>query len=108
MGSNQNGSNQSKNKKNTSAGEAPSQMQASVNQDTSMGQKLDALLVLVKDMDEKLKDQDDRRWKLDERASIHDMSVVPSTQTSPKKTKKQKPPSSLEIQSQRNCLSLKI
>ena len=55
-------------------------MQASVNQDTSVGQKLDTLLA---DMHEKLKEQDDRLRKQKERASIHDMSVVPSAQSSP-------------------------
>ena len=58
-----------------------------MNQDTSVGQKLDALSAIVKAMGEKLKDQDDRLRKQEETASIHDMSVVPSTQSSPKQSK---------------------
>ena len=94
MGGNKNGSNKSKNKQtdkdivqNTTAGEVPSQLQASANRDTSVGQKLDTLLAFVQDMGEKLKEQDDRLGKQEERASIHDISVVPSTHSSPKQTK---------------------
>ena len=89
MEGNKNGGNKSKNKQtdedivqSTSAGEAPSQMQASVNQDTFVGQKLDPLFAVIKDMGEKLKDQDDRLWMQEERATVHDMSVVLSTQSS--------------------------
>ena len=96
MGGNKNGRNKSSKKQtdkdivqSTSAGKVPSQLQASVNQDTSVGQKLDALLAIVQDMGEKLKEQDDRLLKREEKASIHDISVVPSAHSSPKQTKRE-------------------
>ena len=48
-----------------------------------MGKKLDTLLAVMKHMGEKLKGQDDRLWKQEERASIHDMSAIPFAQSSP-------------------------
>ena len=53
----------------------------------TMGQKLDALLAVVNDMGQKLKDQDDRLRKQEEKASFHDMSMVPSAHSSPKHVK---------------------
>ena len=48
---------------------------------------LDTLLALVQDMGGKLEEQDDRLQKQEEKASIHDISVVPSAYSSPKQTK---------------------
>ena len=64
--------------------EAPSQVQASASQDASVGRKLDTLLSVVKDICEILKQQDHRLQKQKERASFHDMSMVPSGHSSPK------------------------
>ena len=71
----------------TSMGEPPSQAQVNVTQDMTVGEKLDALLSVVSDMGLKLKDQDDRLRKQEEKASFHDMSMVPSAHSSPKHVK---------------------
>ena len=100
MGGKENGGSKRKNKskstqthrdivESTSAGETPSQEQVNKNQDTSVAQKLDALLAVVKDMEKKMNDMDDRLQKLEERASTHDVSVVPSAKRSPKQQKEE-------------------
>ena len=53
-------------------------------QDSSMSRKLDNLLAVVHEMNGQLKDQEARLRKQEEKVSVHELSVVPSAQSSPK------------------------
>ena len=53
-------------------------------QDSSVSKKLDNLLTIVHEMNGQLKDQDARLRKQEEKVSVHELSVVPSAQSSPK------------------------
>ena len=52
--------------------------------DTSIANKLDRLLEVVKGMDGKLKEQEVRLQKQEERVSLNEISALPSAQSSPK------------------------
>ena len=52
--------------------------------DTSIANKLDKLLEVVKGMDGKLKEQEVRLQKQEERVSLNEISALPSAQSSPK------------------------
>ena len=68
----------------------------------SISNKLDRLFEVMKDMDGKLKEQEVRLQKLEERVSLNEISALPSAQSSPKAAKS----SALKIQP--NCQVLKI
>ena len=55
--------------------------------DMSIANKLDKLLEVVKDMDGKLKEQELRLQKQEERVSLNEISALPSAQSSPKVAK---------------------
>ena len=55
--------------------------------DMSIANKLDKLLEVVKDMDGKLKEQEVRLQKQEERVSLNEISTLPSAQSSPKVAK---------------------
>ena len=54
-----------------------------------VSQKLDTFLEEVKNMGDQLKQQDERLRRQEEKMSIHDLSAVPSAQTSPKHSKQE-------------------
>ena len=66
------------------ADRAPDVATNSEGNDTGISQKLDTLLEAVKSMDDQLKQQDERLRRQEEKMSIHDLSAVPSVQSSPK------------------------
>ena len=55
--------------------------------DMSIANKLDKLLEVVKDIDGKLKEQEVRLQKQEERVSLNEISALPSAQSSPKVAK---------------------
>ena len=74
----------------TSAAEKiPDVSAASGANDTGVSQKLDTLLEAVKNMGDQLRQQDERLRRQEEKTSIHDLSAVPSAQSSPKHSKQE-------------------
>ena len=74
----------------TSAAEKiPDVSAASEANDTGISQKLDTLLEAVKNMGDQLKQQDERLRRQEEKTSIHDLSAVPSAQSSTKHSKQE-------------------
>ena len=79
-------------KNGTQASEAekiPDMSIASGANDTGVAQKLDTVLEAVKNMGDQLKQQDERLHREEEKASIYDLSAVPSAHSSPKYSKQE-------------------
>ena len=66
------------------AEKAPDVSTAGEGNDTGVSQKLNTLLEAVKSMGDQLKQQNERLHRQEEKTSIHDLSAVPSAQSSPK------------------------